>query len=143
MLISVVAPAQRQRTPARPKPPAQSQRPEPTTPSQTDDVEVGDDAVRLGADIVNVLFSAVDRNNRVLSDIQQEDISVLEDGKQQQIFTFKREATLPLNIAILIDLSGSQEYTFPSTTQRRKRVSTFSYSTGKRLCRDSHVSGRC
>src|SRR5262249_39063630 len=30
-----------------------------------------------------------------------------------QVFTFKREATLPINIAILMDLSGSQEYTFP------------------------------
>jgi VWFA-related protein len=38
---------------------------------------------------------------------------VLEDGQVQQVFAFKRESTLPINIAILMDLSGSQEYTFP------------------------------
>src|SRR5690242_11384369 len=78
-----------------------------------DDAGSSDEAVRLGADLVNVLFTAVDRNNRVIGDIRQDEISVLEDGRPQQIFTFKRETTLPINIAILMDLSGSQEYTFP------------------------------
>ncbi|HSE38510.1 MAG TPA: VWA domain-containing protein [Blastocatellia bacterium] len=73
----------------------------------------GDEAVRLGTDLVNVLFTAVDRNNRVIGDIRQEEIVILEDGRPQQVFTFKRETTLPINIAILMDLSGSQEYTFP------------------------------
>ena len=66
----------------------------------------GRDAVRLGTDLVNVLFTAVDRNNRVIGDIRQEEISVLEDGRPQQIFTFKRETTLPINIAILMDLTN-------------------------------------
>ncbi|HXG91908.1 MAG TPA: VWA domain-containing protein [Blastocatellia bacterium] len=78
-----------------------------------DDAPTSDETVRLGTDLVNLFFSAVDQNNRVISDIEQDQITVLEDGKPQQIFTFKREATLPINIAILMDLSGSQEYTFP------------------------------
>jgi Ca-activated chloride channel family protein len=78
-----------------------------------DDIAANDDPLRLGTDLVNLLFSAVDRNNRVVSDIRPEEIAVFEDGRQQQVFTFKREATLPINIAILMDLSGSQEYTFP------------------------------
>src|ERR1051325_3218347 len=78
-----------------------------------DDIPVSDETVRLGTDLVNLFFSAVDQNNRVVSDLQQKDITVLEDGQPQQVFTFKREATLPINIAILMDLSGSQEYTFP------------------------------
>src|SRR5712691_203591 len=81
--------------------------------NKDDDIASSDEAVRLGADLVNVLFTAVDRNNRVISDIRQDEISVMEDGRPQQIFTFKRETTLPINIAILMDLSGSQEYTFP------------------------------
>jgi Ca-activated chloride channel homolog len=81
--------------------------------NKEDDIASSDDAVRLGTDLVNVLFTAVDRNNRVIGDIRQDEISVLEDGRPQQIFTFKRETTLPMNIAILMDLSGSQEYTFP------------------------------
>jgi Ca-activated chloride channel family protein len=101
--------------PAR-RPPAQggqATRPDPKQQAKDDDVASNDDAVRLGAELVNVMFSAVDRNNRVISDIRQEEVTVLEDGRPQQIFTFKRETTLPINIAILMDLSGSQEYTFP------------------------------
>ena len=85
----------------------------PQDKNKDDDIASSDEAVRLGADLVNVLFTAVDRNNRVISDIRQDEISILEDGRAQQIFTFKRETTLPINIAILMDLSGSQEYTFP------------------------------
>src|ERR1044071_3610788 len=103
----------------RPAPPArtdgQKPRPDVKQPQQDKDDDIGtsDDSVRLGTELVNLTFSAVDRNNRVISDIRQEELSILEDGRPQQIFTFKRETTLPINIAILIDLSGSQEYTFP------------------------------
>ena len=105
----------------RPKPAPQrprlqnDQRPKPEAKQQgkDDDTESSDEAVRLGTELVNLMFSAVDNNNRIISDIRQEEITVLEDGRPQQIFTFKRETTLPINIAILMDLSGSQEYTFP------------------------------
>ena len=93
----------------------QAAKPDPkgTDKNKDDEVVSGDEAVRLGTDLVNVLFTAVDRNNRVISDIRQDEIVILEDGRPQQVFTFKRETTLPINIAILMDLSGSQEYTFP------------------------------
>src|ERR1044071_8892362 len=103
----------------RPKPAPQSQRKDQKNeqrkqdakPQDKDD-EVGssDEAVRLGTDLVNVVFTAVDRNNRVISDIRQDEVTIFEDGRPQQVFTFKRETTLPINIAILMDLSGSQEY---------------------------------
>ena len=104
-----------------PQPPARgSQSGQPAKPdpreqnkNRDDDVVSGDEAVRLGTDLVNVLFTAVDRNNRVIGDIRQDEVVILEDGRPQQVFTFKRETTLPINIAILMDLSGSQEYTFP------------------------------
>lgn len=116
-VLSLSASAQRPRpapqAPAR-NDPQKAQKPKPS-PDQNKDDEIGssDDAVKLGTDLVNVLFTAVDRNNRVIGDIRQDEITVLEDGRPQQIFTFKRETTLPINIAILMDLSGSQEYTFP------------------------------
>jgi Ca-activated chloride channel family protein len=72
-----------------------------------------DDTIKLGTELVNVLFSAVDQNNRVVSDLNANEVTVLDDGRPQQMFTFKREVNLPISIAILIDLSGSQEYTFP------------------------------
>ncbi len=101
--------------PARSSQSSQTSRPDPKEQDKNkdDDIASSDEAVRLGADLVNVLFTAVDRNNRVISDIRQDEITILEDGRPQQVFTFKRETTLPINIAILMDLSGSQEYTFP------------------------------
>lgn len=82
-------------------------------PINDQQIEGADDPIKLGTDLVNLLFTAVDRNNRVVSDLRQEEIAILEDGRPQQLFTFRRETTLPINIAILMDLSGSQEYTFP------------------------------
>jgi Ca-activated chloride channel homolog len=99
----------------QPVPPrAGDQKQKPTAqPPKEDDIPSSDEAVRLGTDLVNLTFSAVDRNNRVIGDLRQEEVTVLEDGRPQTLFTFKRETTLPINIAILMDLSGSQEYTFP------------------------------
>src|SRR5436853_4902371 len=91
----------------KPKPEARPQQP------KDDDIPTSDETVKLGTDLVNLTFTAVDRNNRVISNIGQEEVTVLEDGRPQPLFTFKRETTLPINIAILMDLSGSQEYTFP------------------------------
>ncbi|MEK6287062.1 MAG: VWA domain-containing protein [Acidobacteriota bacterium] len=110
-----------QRPKPAPQPPARNsqsgqttrQDQKPQDKNKDDDIASSDEAVRLGTDLVNVLFTALDRNNRVISDIRQDEITILEDGRPQQIFTFKRETTLPINIAILMDLSGSQEYTFP------------------------------
>jgi len=95
------------------RPSGAQQKPKPETRQADDDIPTSDEAVRLGTDLVNLVFTAVDRNNRSISDIRQEEVTVLEDGRPQQVFTFKRETTLPISIAILMDLSGSQEYTFP------------------------------
>ncbi|MCI0489219.1 MAG: VWA domain-containing protein [Blastocatellia bacterium] len=127
ILLAATIAAQRQRTPQRPrsKPQAETQKktaPEKNQAADEDDIPVNDETVKLGTELVNLLFSVVDRNNRIVSDVRQEEISILEDGRSQQIFTFKREATLPINIAILMDLSGSQEYTFP---QERSAANEF------------------
>ncbi len=102
------------------KPPAKTPPQQPAKPSQPmseDDIPTSDDTVKIGADLVNVFFSVVDKNNRVVSDLRENDIAIFEDGQPQEVFTFKREATLPISIAILLDLSGSQEYTFPREKQ--------------------------
>ncbi|MFL6274474.1 MAG: VWA domain-containing protein [Blastocatellia bacterium] len=116
-LIAIVAllaaSAAAQKPAARPTNEQKSKPPAPQPKDKDDGIPGSDEAVRLGTDLVNLTFSAVDRNNRIIGDIRQEEVTVLEDGRPQQLFTFKRETTLPINIAILMDLSGSQEYTFP------------------------------
>jgi von Willebrand factor type A domain. len=76
-------------------------------PQQKED----DLTLKFGAKLVNVLFSVQDKQNRYLNDLKQEDVQVLENGQPQDIFTFKRELDLPLTMAILVDVSGSEQFT--------------------------------
>ncbi|HKX29032.1 MAG TPA: VWA domain-containing protein [Blastocatellia bacterium] len=76
-------------------------------------VEDEQQTIKLGTQLVNILFSAQDKQNKYINDIKQEELEVLEDGKPQQIFTFKREFDLPLTMALLIDVSGSEQRTLP------------------------------
>ncbi|MBA3442942.1 MAG: hypothetical protein H0T92_24115, partial [Pyrinomonadaceae bacterium] len=99
------APTQQQTTPTT-QPLPQQGRPEETLP-QDDDVE------RFSTDLTNILFTALDKNKRFVTTLRQEDIRILEDNAQQQIFTFQRQTDLPLSLAILIDTSASQERTLP------------------------------
>src|SRR6266478_405572 len=73
--------------------------------------EESDEVVKIETDLANVLFTAVDKNRRFITTIQKEDIRVLEDGLAQEIFTFQRETDRPLSLAILIDVSASQQLT--------------------------------
>lgn len=70
-----------------------------------------DEVIKIDTEVVNVLFTAQDRNRRLLTGLKQEDIRLLEDGQPQQIVEFSRKIDLPLSLAILIDTSASQERT--------------------------------
>jgi len=70
-----------------------------------------DQVVRLGTQLVTVPFNVTDKKNRYINDLAKEDIEILEDNKPQQVFSFERQTDLPITIAMLIDISGSQQYT--------------------------------
>lgn len=90
--------------------------PAPTPPDVIDDDEV----LKIDADVVNVLFTAQDKDRRLLTSLKKEDIRVLEDGKPQEISAFYRQTDLPLSIAILIDCSQSQARTLPEEKEAAK-----------------------
>ena len=72
-----------------------------------------DQVVKLGTQLVTVPFNVTDKKNRYINDLAKEDIEVLEDSKGQEVFSFERQTDLPITIAMLIDISGSQEWTLP------------------------------
>jgi Ca-activated chloride channel homolog len=72
--------------------------------------------IRLGTQLVNVLFSVTDKQNRYIGDLVKGEVEVLENGKRQEIFTFKRELDLPLTMAILVDVSYSVIPVLPRLT---------------------------
>src|SRR6185295_4955457 len=69
--------------------------------------------LKLGTQLVTVPFNVTDKKNRYINDLAKNDIEVLEDGKPQDIFSFERQTDLPITIAMLIDISLSQEFTLP------------------------------
>jgi Ca-activated chloride channel homolog len=69
--------------------------------------------VKLGTQLVTVPFNVTDKKNRYINDLGKDDVEVFEDNKEQQVFSFERQTDLPITIAMLIDISGSQEWTLP------------------------------
>src|SRR5579864_5399278 len=57
---------------------------------------------------VNVLFIATDKHGKFVRNLNQKDFSILDDHKPPQaILEFHRETDLPLEMALLVDVSGS------------------------------------
>ena len=83
------------------------------SPSPTPPPEEDDEVIKIDTDLVNILFTAQDRNRRLLTTLKQEDVRILENGEEQEISAFARQIDLPLSLAILIDVSVSQERTLP------------------------------
>jgi VWFA-related protein len=100
-------------------PPGTQKRPRPDEQKPTKDKKAEeelpqeDQSIKLGTQLVTVPFNVTDKKNRYINDLAKEDIEILEDGKPQQIFSFERQTDLPITIAMLIDISGSQEFTLP------------------------------
>ncbi len=91
------------------------------TPTVTPEVvEEDDEVLKIDAEVVNVLFTAQDRNRRLLTDLKEEDVNLIEDGQKQTITAFARQVDLPLSLAILIDTSASQERTLPEEKSAAK-----------------------
>lgn len=89
---------------------AQSTAPK-ATPTPPPDPE--DEEIRVDTEVVNVLFTALDKDRRLLLGLKKEDVKIIEDGKTQEIVAFSRQVDLPMSLAILIDTSISQQRTLP------------------------------
>jgi VWFA-related protein len=61
----------------------------------------------VNVDLVNVLFTVTDRRGKLVTDLSQKELKLLEDNRVQSITNFSRETDLPLTIALLIDTSTS------------------------------------
>ena len=73
-----------------------------------------DEVIRVDTDVTNLPFTAIDKQKRFITTLQEADVRVFEDGVPQQLFTFQRETDRPLSLALLIDVSASEERTLPA-----------------------------
>jgi len=64
--------------------------------------------IKKRVDEVNVLFIATDRHGKFVRNLNKGDFNILDDHKPpQSIIDFKRQTDLPLEMGLLVDVSGS------------------------------------
>jgi len=68
--------------------------------------------LKVGVDLVNVLFTVTDAKGNLVPGLTQNDFVVEEDGKKQDIRYFSRQSELPLTLGLLVDTSPSVKPTF-------------------------------
>ncbi len=94
-----------QQAPAAPQPqstpPAQSPAPS-QEPAQQSGQKIG---VRVN--LVDVLFTVLDRRNKLVPALEKTDFKIFDDKLPQEIRYFSKQSDLPLRIGILLDTSNS------------------------------------
>lgn len=69
--------------------------------------------IKKRVDEVNVLFIATDRHGKFVRNLNQSDFSIFDDHKPvQSILNFRRETDLPIELGLLVDMSGSVQGRF-------------------------------
>lgn len=91
---------------------AQTQSAKPVA-SPTPPVQEEEGVIKVDTEAVNVLFTAQDKNRRLLLTLKPTDFQIFENGQLQNISSFSKQVDLPLSLSILIDTSMSQERTLP------------------------------
>ena len=105
-------------TPAAPAPQLQTPPPlQQPTPGASPSV-AGQDAaaqevdpeeiVKVDTSLVNLNVRVIDRANRPVNDVRQDEFKIFEDGVPQQIFSFTR-AEVPISYGLVVDNSGSMK----------------------------------
>ncbi len=88
-----------------------------STPPVIDDT---DDVIEIDSEVVNVFFTAQDKNRRLVTTLTKDDVRLFENGREQEIIAFTRKVDLPLSLTIMIDTSHSQIRTLPDEKEAAK-----------------------
>jgi Ca-activated chloride channel homolog len=82
--------------------------------TEADDTAAQRSRIRVNVNLVNVLVSALDENNRPAADLPIQAFQLFEEGVAQKIEIFESETTQPLDIVLMVDasLSAHKEISF-------------------------------
>ncbi|HEV7475821.1 MAG TPA: VWA domain-containing protein [Pyrinomonadaceae bacterium] len=86
-------------------PPAPILKPKPTPEPKDEDFDEGS-TLTINTELVTLNVRVIDRNNRPIDNVRQNDFHVFEDGVVQPIESFTREE-VPISYGLAIDTSGS------------------------------------
>src|SRR2546430_2240970 len=65
-------------------------------------------SIRVEVNLVSVIASVLDQNNRPVPDLQREQFEIYEESKPQKIESFEPDTQQPLDLALMIDSSLSE-----------------------------------
>jgi Ca-activated chloride channel family protein len=82
--------------------PAAPQDQQPSAPPQS-----GQTRIVQFVNLVDVLFTVLDRRNKLVPGLEKEDFKISDDKSQQSIRYFSKQTDLPLRIGLLMDTSNS------------------------------------
>ncbi len=66
--------------------------------------------IQVDVNLVNVAFSAHDSRGALVGDLTRDNVQVFEDGNPQKIEFFAKSSDVPLTLALIVDVSGSQDH---------------------------------
>jgi len=95
-----------QQAPASPKQQQAPPSPPPPPPGQQANPQTGQTLVKE-VNLVDVLFTVLNRRNKLVPDLEESDFKVFDEGKPQEIRYFSKQTDLPLRIGMLLDTSNS------------------------------------
>jgi VWFA-related protein len=104
---ALAAPQQEAAGPMRP--PGSAPEPATAKPPQQQQLPESGHTLKAQTNLVDVFVTARGKHNAIISDLTKDDFKVYEDGQEQKIAYFDKEANLPLTMGILIDTSGSMQ----------------------------------
>jgi VWFA-related protein len=84
--------------------------------------ETPQQGIRVQVNLVNLFATVRDKKTKqIISNLEQSDFKITEDGAEQKISFFSRESTLPITLGLLIDTSGSEEGTLGAEQEAATR----------------------
>ncbi|MGB2621141.1 MAG: VWA domain-containing protein [Candidatus Acidiferrum sp.] len=92
--------------PVQPAPPEGQQTP-PGQPGQQAEPPQSPKKIVQVVNLVDVLFTVLNRRNKLVPDLQKQDFEVFDEKLPQQIRYFSKQTDLPLRIGMLVDTSNS------------------------------------
>jgi len=110
VLLTAAVSGRAQQAPAKAAPPPQA--PTPAAPQQGQQGEKAPSPqtpqkIIQVVNLVDVLFTVLNRRNKLVPDLQKEDFQIFDEKFPQEIRYFSKQTDLPLRIGMLVDTSNS------------------------------------
>ncbi len=67
-------------------------------------------SIRVDVNLVNLAFTARDASGHLVNNLTKDDVEIFEDGTPQKIEFFAKSTDVPLTMALIVDVSGSQDH---------------------------------